>query len=63
MRRLSGIRKVGRYTNPETGRDVNVHTGRVVGRSTDVLFWLLQGKRQFITDREFYSGAWKEVSA
>ncbi len=58
---LTNVRKLGRYTNPNTGSDVNVHKGRVAGRSTDVLFWLKSGVRQFVSDREFY-GDWKTVT-
>lgn len=55
---LTRIRKLGRYTNPITGNAVNVHTGRVVGRSVDVIFWLKNGRRQIISDRDFYRD-WK----
>jgi len=57
--RLSYNRKLGRYINPETGRPVNVHTGRNMQRGTDLLYFLRRGKRVFISDREFYHN-WKE---
>ena len=57
--RLTNIRRMGRYVNPETGRPVNVHKGRKKGYGVDVMFWLLRGKRQFISDFEF-SRSWKK---
>ncbi len=60
--RLTNLRKIGRFINPETGRPVNVHQGRQVGRSNDVLFYLVSGKRQIITDRSFYND-WRKADA
>lgn len=58
--RLTRIRLIGRYINPETGRPVNVHKGSRVGRSTDHLFYLFRQARVFINDSDFYS-KWKKV--
>jgi hypothetical protein len=58
--KLTRIRKYGRYINPLTGRDVNVHVGTQVNRSNSVLFYLYRGKRILITDRDFYHN-WKAV--
>ena len=58
MIRLTRIQKLGRYINPETQRAVNVHTGRYVGRSVDLIFYIRSGVRVFISDREFYN-EWK----
>ena len=60
--KLTNIRKIGRFINPETGRPVNVHQGRQVGRSNDVLFYLRSGIRQYITDRDFYN-TWRKADA
>lgn len=60
--RLTNLRLLGRYTNPETQNEVNVHTGKQVGRSIDVLFYYYQNKRIPISDRDFYN-EWKKVSA
>jgi len=60
--KLTNIRIVGRYVNPETGRAVNVHKGRKKGYGCDVLFWLKSGKRQLITDRDFYHD-WEKCDA
>lgn len=51
--KLSNLRIIGRYTNPETGRPVNVHKGRRMGYGTDHYFYLLRGRRVFIGDNEF----------
>ena len=56
--KLSNIRNVGRFINPETGRAVNVKKGRQVGRSVDVLFFLRSGIRVLINDADFYNN-WK----
>lgn len=60
--KLTRIRPVGRYINPNTGRPVNVKTGRRVGRSVDIKFYLLQGTRMLINDREF-SENWNKENA
>lgn len=58
--KLTAIRLLGRYVNPETGRPVNVHKARRVGRG-GVLFFYRSGKRVLITDRDFYSqDQWNE---
>lgn len=60
--KLTRIRPVGRFINPLTGRPVNVKTGKRVGRSVDIKFYLLQGTRMLISDREF-SETWIKESA
>lgn len=58
--KLTKIRLLGRFVNPKTGNEVNVRTGKVVSRGTDILFYLQSGKRIGITDFEFY-GKWDKV--
>lgn len=58
--KLTRIRKQGRFKNPETGRFVNVHKGVRVGRGESWYFYLLRGKRQFITEKAFFE-SWKNV--
>lgn len=58
--KLSRIRILGRYTNPETNRAVNVHRGRRKARGTDHMFYVHSGRRVFINDADFYSN-WKRV--
>ena len=60
--RLPNNRILGRYINPETGRAVNVHTGRWMQRGVDILYFLRSGKRVYITDRDFYND-WKKEDA
>jgi len=60
--KLTNIRPLGRFVNPETGRPVNVKKGRRVGRSVDIRFYLYRGKRQIINDAEFYRD-WKRHDA
>jgi hypothetical protein len=55
MTKLSNIRKLGRYKNTETGSEYNIKKGRNMQRGTDLIFYLYRGKRQFISDRDFYS--------
>ena len=62
--KLTRIRKLGRFMNPETGRPVNVHKGRKVGYSCDVMFFIRSGKRVFVSDRDFYSkDLWTKVDS
>jgi len=56
--KMTNIRKVGRFINPDTNRPVNVHKGRRVGRSTDHYFWILRGTRQIISQDEYFK-KWK----
>ncbi len=56
--KLTRIRLIGRFTNPETGRKVNVHKGNRKGYGTDHLFYLYRQKRVFINDADFY-GKWQ----
>jgi len=58
--KLSHIRCLGRYLNPDTGRPVNVHKGNRKGYGTDHLFYAYRYKRVFISDADFYS-KWKKV--
>jgi hypothetical protein len=55
MTKLSNIRDLGRYRNTETGKECNVKKGRNMQRGTDLIFYLYRNKRQFISDRDFYS--------
>lgn len=55
MTRLSNIKPLGRYTNTETGKSYNLKKGRNMQRGTDHIFYLVSGKREFISDRDFYS--------
>ena len=57
--KLTTIRPVGRYINPETGNAVNVKKGRQVGRSTDVYFYLYMNQRVFISAADFSN--WEKV--
>ncbi|MFT7614315.1 MAG: hypothetical protein ACI9J3_003297 [Parvicellaceae bacterium] len=57
--KLTNIRSVGRYTNPETGNHVNVKKGKHVDRSVDTLYYLVRGSRVIINDADFYR-AWKK---
>jgi hypothetical protein len=59
--KLSNIRSVGRYKNVATDKEVNVKQGRNLQRGTDHLFYLYRGKRQFISDRDFYGGMWVKI--
>lgn len=55
MTRLSNIRELGRYKNTETENEYNIKKGTNKQRGTDLIFYLYRGKRQFISDRDFYS--------
>ena len=58
--KLSNIHPVGRYNNAKTEQTVNIKKGRVKDRSVDVLFYIRNGERVFISDYEFKAD-WKEV--
>lgn len=55
MTRLSNIKELGRYKNNQTGKEYNLKKGRNKQRGTDLIFYLYRGKRQFVSDAEFYS--------
>lgn len=55
MTRLSNIIPLGRFTNIETGKSYNLKKGRNIQRGTDHIFYTVSGKREFVTDRDFYS--------
>lgn len=48
--KLTRLRLIGRYTNPETGRPVNVYKGTRASRGDDWYFYLYRGKRHFIPE-------------
>lgn len=52
--KLTNIKAVGRYTNPETGRPVNVKKGYKPGKSFDIYFFLRSGVRVYISEADFY---------
>lgn len=58
MRRLRNIRLLGRYKHLPTGKEWNVYKGNDKKRGTDHIFYLKSGKREYITDADFYN---KEV--
>lgn len=55
MAKLLNIMPLGRYKNTITGKEYNVKKGRNMQRGTDVIFYLFKGKREIITDADFYS--------
>lgn len=54
MTKLTGITELGRYKNTVTGKSYNLKKGRNLQRGVDLIFYLYRGKRQFITDYDFY---------
>lgn len=58
--KLTNRRLLGRYTNPETNKPVNVHKARDVRRGIDWHFFVRSGKRVFIMEADFYA-KWKRV--
>ena len=59
--KLTNIRSLGRYTDSETGKTVNVKKGRRVGRSTDILYYLYRGSRVIIQENDFYGNTWTKI--
>lgn len=55
MTKLSYIRELGRYKNIETEKEYNIKKGTNKQRGTDVIYYLFRGKRQFVSDKDFYS--------
>ncbi len=55
MPKIINIRAVGRFKNTETGKEYNIKKGTIKQRGIDLIFYLYRGKRQFISDKEFYS--------
>ena len=57
--KLTRLRQLGRFKNPDTGRFVNVHKGDRVGYGDAWYFYLFRGKRQFISEKDFFD-RWKK---
>jgi len=55
MTKLTNVRAIGRYKNTETGNEYNIKIGTNKQRGVNVIFYLYRGKRQFISDSDFYS--------
>lgn len=55
MMRLSCIIELGRYTNITTGKSYNLKRGINTQRRTEIIFYTYRGKREFISDRDFYT--------
>lgn len=53
--KLKNIRSLGRYRNKESGAEVNVKKGDVVGRGTVLYFYLYRNARITIPEAEFRS--------
>jgi len=54
MTKLSNIRELGRYKNTITGKEYNLKKGTNKQRGTDSIFYTYRGKREFISDADFY---------
>lgn len=61
--KLSNIRPIGRYLNQSLRKDVNLHRGKVVGRGTDVTFYLVRGSRVIVSEADLYGGNWARIHA
>ena len=59
--KLTNLRKVGRFRNKDTGKEVNIHKGRVVGRSCDVYYYLYRNSRIYVAIAELYS-EWEKTN-
>lgn len=55
MTKLSNIKDLGRFEHIETGKQYNLKKGRNLQRGIDLIFYLFRGKRQILTDMEFYN--------
>lgn len=58
--RLINIRRLGKYTNSETRRVVNVYTGTSTRQGGDLYYFLRSGKRIFIPACKFSDWIKKE---
>lgn len=52
--KLTDIKELGRYKNTITGKSYNLKRGRNTQKGVDVVFYLYRGKRQIISDYDFY---------
>ena len=59
--KLSNIKPLGRYKNIETGKEYNFKRGTNKQRGTDHIFYLYMGKRQFVSEKDFYSDKYIRV--
>ena len=57
--KLTRLRKLGRFKNPDTNQQVNIHKGTRVGRNDEWFFYLRSGVRVFISEKDFYN-IWKQ---
>lgn len=53
--KLTKIKDLGRFHNPNTGQRVNLKIGRNSQRGTEHIFYLYRGKRVMVSDKDFYS--------
>lgn len=52
--KLSFRRKLGRYSDTNTGKAYNVYIAKNTQRGTDHIFYYFRNKRMFINDADFY---------
>jgi len=57
--KLTRLRKVGRFKNPDTDNFVNVYKGRRAGYGDSWYFYLYRNQRQFINESDFFK-KWKK---
>jgi hypothetical protein len=55
MTRISNTKKLGIYKNTITGKEYDLRRGTNKQRGVDLIFYFNKGKRQFISDKDFYS--------
>jgi len=53
--KLSNIKELGRYINTETGKEYSLKKGTNKQRGTDHVFYLYRGRKQIISDLDYFS--------
>jgi hypothetical protein len=59
--KLKNVKNLGRFEHTQTMQAVNLKQGKDTQTGIDRLFYLIRGKRQFLSDAEFYGGKWVKI--
>ncbi|AWY02848.1 hypothetical protein [Alteromonas phage JH01] len=60
MKRLTHIKTIGLFRNLNTGNEYTIKTGVTVKKGEDVLFYIRNGTRQYVSINEF-TRLWERV--
>jgi hypothetical protein len=61
MKKLRNIQNLGRYRHKETGQEVNMKSGIIVGRTSKMYYYLYRNVRQIVPENEYFDN-WKKIT-